>query len=156
MSRFITVIEATNSQNLETFVATHKVDRDLKPATEKQINEMESVLGVKAGKQFKQYLLSYGALSYKFVEFLGISGTEARPKIINDTITLRKYGTGVPVNMIPIYKIHDEGLYAMVDSSDNVYEVDVYHYFKGTARPKKTGLKFNDYVINLFTMADKE
>ena len=155
-SGFTPVFEAKNIMSLEKFVSTHKVDKNLKPAREKQIGMLKAVTEVEPGDQFREYLLSYGALSYKFIEFLGISGSEpdAVPKLAKDTIILRKYGKNVPTNMIPIYKIHDEGLYAMVDESDNVYEVDVYHYFKGMNTPKNTKMKFEEYIVTKFMEAD--
>ena len=149
MSRFANVLK---SNQLDEFVNANKVDKNLKPATEKQISALEKALNLHIGPQFKAYLLKYGALSYKHIEFLGISGSESSLSLVKTTQSLRKYGK-VPADVVPIYKIHDEGLYAMVDGSDMVFEIDVYHYFKGMDQPKNTGMMFNDYIVKAFKEA---
>ena len=123
------------------FAKTHKVDAYIKKPTEETVKKAEKELGVKFGPQLKNYLMTYGGLSYKFVEFEGLA--ENSDRIV--TITKNVRSLGLDKKFIVVYKIHDEGAYACVDSSDKVYEVEIY---AGKVTVKDMKMKFEDYFIH--------
>lgn len=122
------------------FAKTHKVDAYIKKPTEETVKKAEKELGVKFGPQLKNYLMTYGGLSYKFIEFEGLA--ENSDRIV--TITKNVRSLGLDKKFIVVYKIHDEGAYACVDSSDKVYEVEIY---AGKVTVKDMKMKFEDYFI---------
>jgi len=128
--------------SISEFNAKYKPDTFIRKPNEEAIKNAEKELGVTFGPQLKKYLLTYGGISYKFVEFEGLAATRVKSDIVQRTLNARELG--LDKKYIVILKIHDEGLYAVVDSKDNVYEFDS---ALGSKKYKDMKMKFEDYFI---------
>jgi hypothetical protein len=86
----------------------------------KDIVNAEKKLSMSFGAETKEYLITYGSISYKSVEFFGLGFSDQYYlNIVFATQELRNMG--LPKGYIPIYDIGD-GHYAVISNKDIVFE----------------------------------
>lgn len=83
--------------------------------------EIERDLQVKLGQQLKKYILTYGFLSYKFIELFGVNSKQG---LNSDMIKNTKYLHEKYPSTCSFVVIENagDGDYILVDSNDNTYE----------------------------------
>lgn len=102
------------------FIKNNEVDYSYNRASEKLLKEIETKIGTSFGKQLKQYILDYGYLGYKYIEFFGVNNFQglnsdmvAKTKRLNELFQKTK-------GLIAI-EDQGDGDYYLVDSNDSVY-----------------------------------
>lgn len=108
------------------------------------VDKAEGELGVTFGPEMREYLTTYGSVSYESVELYGLGfSSDYYLNIVAATKELRDMG--LPQGYFPIYNIGD-GVYAVVTSNDEVYQ---WSYNKKQADPLICRTLF-DYFKTLF------
>lgn len=108
------------------------------------VNEIQKQIGITMGEQLKEYILKYGFLIYESVEFYGVNSKQKmKSDLVIQTLYLHKYFFLTK----QFYAIGDkgDGLYCLVDSSDNVFEYDSEDNILN-----KTNKKLFDYILSRF------
>lgn len=134
---------------LDKFCKTHNVDMSFKPANNEIIARAEDVLEIKFGKQLKAYLIKYGYLGYKSVEFYGII---QRLALGSDMVRQTKYlHEAFPAvkKYIALGSLGD-GCYIMVDSFDLVWVFDT---VQNNLSP--TDKRLSDYIFEKLANEDE-
>lgn len=113
-----------------------------KGASETQISDLESKLGIKIGEQYREFLKEFGVLSVEYLEFYGIAKSDdCIPSAVFATLSAREdidfYKDFVVVQDI------GEGSFYCIDSNDNVYLCEYGEFDK----PKDLKMKFKDFLI---------
>lgn len=114
-----------------------------KGASEGLIKYAEKKLGTKFGPQLRDYLKTYGSLSFEYHEFTGLND-HIKDKDRNDLIYATLSVTELckeAEGLIAVYAVGN-GDYDMLDSNDNVYE----YYHDGCTPIKKTSMDFHSYI----------
>lgn len=88
---------------------------------ERAFKGIEKELQVKLGKQLKRYILTYGFLSYEYIELFGINSKQG---LNSDMIKNTKYLHEKYPCTCPFVAIENagDGDYILVDNNDNIYE----------------------------------
>lgn len=103
---------------------------------EEDIEKYEKKLNFSFGKELKKYILEYGFLSFKFVEFYGINKKqEFDSDMVKDTLKLNEQFP--ETKSLIVFENKGDGDYILLDSDDNVYEFDVELDKKSTTLNKK-------------------
>ena len=89
--------------------------------TLKQVKEAEKVLGVKFAKDYTEYLLEFGAVSYFGHELTGICGDETI-NVVNVTTAEKSYCDTVPASWYVIEEVHMDGIIIWQDKEGNIYK----------------------------------
>lgn len=129
---------------LEEFIQNNDVEMTKNTVDASFIGLMTQVVGVVAGPQLEKYILSYGYLAFSFMEFYGINSLQdEKSDMIMQTVYLHKYFTKTE-QYIALCNLA-EGIYALIDSNDYVYEYDS---VSGTIIT--LGVKLFDYITKKF------
>ncbi len=108
---------------LDKFIADNDVLKTNNLINIEFLKKVQELTGLKMGEQLKTYILKYGFLIFKSMEFYGIN---SRQGMKSDFITQTTYLH----NFFPLTKNfyaignRGDGLYILVDSNDNVFEFD--------------------------------
>lgn len=133
-----------NIEKLNQFIKNNAVDYSDKTIDIANIENYESKIDLKMGKQLIEYITKYGYLGYKSIEFYGInSKQELNSDLIKQTIYLHEY-YDITKPYIAIENVGDN-IYATVDSNDNVFICDLV-----TKNIKNINLKLFEYIIKRF------
>ena len=130
---------------LKEFIKIHDVDYSYNRVNESFLSEMERVLGVKIGKQLKDYIISYGYLGYEYVELFGVNNSQlTNSDMIKRTVFLHEKFEST------------RGLIALEDQGDgDFYLVDcqdmVYRFAVGSNKLTKTNLTLEEYILDRFS-----
>lgn len=90
---------------------------------EEDIEKYEKILNFNFGKELKKYILEYGFLAFKFVEFYGINKKqEFDSDMIKDTLKLNEQFP--KTKSLIVFENKGDGDYIFLDSDDNIYEFD--------------------------------
>ena len=100
---------------------------------EEDIEKYEKKLNFNFGKELKKYILEYGFLAFKFVEFYGIN-------------TLKLNEQFPETKSLIAFENKGDGDYIFLDSDDNVYEFDT-NLDDGVVALQK---KLFEYILNRF------
>ena len=112
---------------------------------EEDIEKYEKKLYFNFGKELKKYILEYGFLAFKFVEFYGINKKqEFDSDMVKDTLKLNEQFSETK-SLIAFENKGDED-YIFLDSDDNVYEFDT-NLDDGVVALKK---KLFEYILERF------
>ena len=112
---------------------------------EEDIEKYEKKLNFNFGKELKKYILEYGFLAFKFVEFYGINKKqEFDSDMVKDTLKLNEQFSETK-SLIAFENKGDED-YIFLDSDDNVYEFDT-NLDDGVVALKK---KLFEYILERF------
>ena len=110
--------------------------------SEEDIEKYEKKLNFNFGKELKKYILKYGFLSFKFVEFYGINKKqEFDSDMVKDTLKLNEQFP--KTKSLIVFENKGDGDYIFLDSDDNVYEFD-------TDRIILLDQKLFKYILNRF------
>lgn len=132
----------TNS--LKSFISNNQVDYSNNTINKDMIKQAEKMVSVHFGKELTEYLLKYGYLGYKHVEFFGINRTQGLESDLVKQTSYMHEQFPVTSDLVAIEN-QGEGDYYLVDSSDNVYEYDT-----NEKRLRKTGNKLFDHILQRF------
>lgn len=91
-------------------------------ATENQIKEAESKLGVKFSKEYKEYLSVFGTASYYGHELTGICADDASINVIDVTLAERSCFTNIPHGWYVIEQTHLDGIVIWQDEQGCIYK----------------------------------
>lgn len=86
----------------------------------KEIPTVEKILGIKVGKELKEYILDYGYISYEFIRFFGIKKKQMKQ---SDMILKTKWlhnNFSKTKNLIAFEEQKNGDLY-LIDSNDKVF-----------------------------------
>jgi len=112
---------------------------------EEDIEKYEKILNFNFGKELKKYILEYGFLSFKFVEFYGINKKqEFDSDMVKDTLELNEQFP--ETKSLIVFENKGDGDYIFLDLDDNVYEFDA-NLNNGVVALKK---KLFEYILNRF------
>lgn len=132
--------------NLKEFITSHNVDYSYNRANEAFLSKMESLVGVRIGKQLKDYIINYGYLGYKHIELFGVNNSQGIDSdMIKKTLLLHKR-FNVTKSLIAI-EDQGDGDYYLVDETDMVYR------FLPENNLSETGLSFDEYILSRFMTA---
>ena len=131
------------------FIQSNVVDFSFNKVGEDFIPEMEKHLGMKVGAQLREYILKYGYLGYKFLQFNGVNNTQ-RLKSGMITSTEKLCANFPEASGYIILESKGDGVYALTDSEDNMYIFSL-----DDKKPVSTGKKLFDYILERFQEADK-
>ena len=116
---------------------------------EEDIEKYEKKLNFNFGKELKKYILEYGFLAFKFVEFYGINKKqEFDSDMVKDTLKLNEQFSETK-SLIAFENKGDED-YIFLDSDDNVYEFDT-NLDDGVVALQK---KLFEYILERFKEID--
>ena len=108
---------------LKNFVKSNDVDFTNHLISSDHIHEIEKEIGVSIGRDLKEYLLSYGYLGFKHIEFYGVNSVQMNESdMIKQTKYLHKYFPKSS-NFTALGNL-GEGLYSLIDKNDMIYEYD--------------------------------
>ncbi len=103
---------------------------------------IENALKLKLGVQLKEYIVYYGFLIFKHIEFYGVNDVECENSdMIKETITAREL-FNLPHEFVIIETVEDSG-YILCDTKDFIYEFDV---LSKTLEDKD--IKLEEYLLN--------
>lgn len=95
------------------------------PASEEQIANAESALGMTFSKEYRKYLKSFGVISYGANEFYGLGVKDTSHlnivNAVNDFRQIRRF----PLSLIPITEIGDGHYYMYDNASETVVVVSL-------------------------------
>ena len=112
---------------------------------EEDIEKYEKKLDFNFGKELKKYILEYGFLAFKFVEFYGINKKqEFDSDMVKDTLKLNEQFP--ETKSLIVFENKGDGDYIFLDSDDNVYEFDT-NLDNGVVALKK---KLFEYILERF------
>lgn len=93
----------------------------LKPATLKEIEKAEHDLELVFADDFKEYVQSYGAISAKGIELIGIT-TAKRLDVVSVTQSEREM-SNIPPTMYVIENIGIDGILILQDGNGEIYSI---------------------------------
>lgn len=93
----------------------------LKPASDAQIAEAESLLNINFAKEYKEYLVAYGAIMADGIELTGIAKSEYR-NVVAQTRSEWELNAEVPHTMYVIENTHIDGIVIWQDSEGFIYQ----------------------------------
>lgn len=112
---------------------------------EEDIEKYEKKLNFNFGKELKKYILEYGFLAFKFVEFYGINKKqEFDSDMVKDTLKLNEQFP--ETKSLIVFENKGDGDYIFLDSDDNIYEFDT-NLDDGVVALKK---KLFEYILERF------
>ena len=138
--------------NLKDFIRSHSDDIDMSNdrIVSTTISRMEEAMSCKFGSQLKAYILNYGYLGYKHIEFCGINSKQLeKSDMVKQTIALHKRDDST--NGYTVLESQGDGFYILVDSKDTVSEYDEHN-----GKITSTGKKLNDYILSRFGGDNKD
>ena len=116
---------------------------------EEDIEKYEKKLNFSFGKELKKYILEYGFLAFKFVEFYGINKKqEFDSDMVKDTLKLNEQFP--ETKSLIVFENKGDGDYIFLDSDDNVYEFDT-NLDDGVVALQK---KLFEYILERFEEID--
>ena len=105
---------------LPEFIKNNDVDYSFNRISSEKICEYEDKTGVKFGCLLKRYILDYGYLGYRHIEFFGINNVQGiNSDMLHKTFWLHE-NFAKTKNLIAI-EDQGDGDYYLVDSNDLVY-----------------------------------
>ena len=108
------------------------------------LTQMESIVGVKLGKQLKEYILKYCFMARGHIEMLGVTNAQkADSDMIQRTLRLHEQ-FDVTKGLVAIEDCGD-GEFYLVDSND-----DVYRFVAGNNELAAMDIKLDWYIIKRF------
>lgn len=109
--------------DIQTFVTQNEVEYSDSLIEASDIPKIENAIGVSLGDELKMYILKYGYLAYKFSELYGVT---ARQLLDSDLVKQTQYLHSYYPETSGLIAIENqgEGDYYLVDSEDNVFELD--------------------------------
>ena len=130
--------------NFEKFIKNNEVEYSKNIISNEDLQDILLKNEIQIGKQLKEYILQFGYLAFKQIEFYGINGIQKeKSDLIKNTLYLnRKFEK--TKNFIAIENKGD-GEYYLVDSKDNVYR-----YLIDNDKLERQNLKFFDYILKRF------
>lgn len=109
--------------DIQTFVIQNEVEYSDSLIETNDVPKIENAIGVSMGDELKMYILTYGYLAYKFSELYGVTARQLLDSdLVKQTLYLHSYYPET-LGLIAIEK-QGEGDYYLVDSEDNVFELD--------------------------------
>ncbi len=133
---------------LESYLKIIDFDSSRNLVTEDFIKNIESKCGVKIGIQLRKYLLKYGYLGYRFLEFYGVNSKQGlESDLVKQTLYLHKYFEITK----PYYSFANEGdgEYILINSDDKVFSFD--SDFK---KILSKNILLEDFIIESFKQVD--
>lgn len=132
-------------KEIEDFILNNKVEFSNNRIDIKTLDEYIESFNLEVGNELKRYILEYGFLKFDNTQFYGIDNIEKKESsLIKQTLYLQKNYPREIKNLINFGKLQN-GNILLVDSNDMVY------CWKNVNSIKDTGIKFFDYILNLFT-----
>lgn len=102
-------------EKLKIFLKEHPNYNFIGQTTEESIKQLEKKLNIKSSDELKDYLMTYGVLSFNSVEFLGLGVPDTSYlNIITTTLELIRKGN-LPLGYVVIEDLSD-GSYAVYDN----------------------------------------
>lgn len=89
---------------------------------ERQIEEAENKLGVKFSKEYKEYLLAFGTVSYYGHELTGVCVDDASINVVDVTLAERNFCTNIPEGWYVIEQTHMDGIVIWQDEQGCIYK----------------------------------
>ena len=133
--------------DLKEFINSHDVDYSSSLVSENKIAEFENDMDVKIGNELKQYILTYGYLGYKYIEFYGINSRQgSNSDMIKTTQYLHAYFEKTK-HYIAL-EDQGDGDYYLVDENDIVYR-----YLSSRDEITNTNISLFDYIMERFCAA---
>ena len=130
--------------NLKNFIENKEVDYTKNLIDVEELRKIEKIIGVEFGGQLTKYVLKYGYLAYKHIEFYGVNSKHVLDSdMVTQTVYLHKYFSKTS-EYIALENSGD-GVYVIVSSEDKIYE-----YSSDDDSVKEIGLKLFDYILQRF------
>ena len=130
--------------NLKNFIENKEVDYTKNLIDVEELRNIEKIIGVEFGGQLTKYVLKYGYLAYKHIEFYGVNSKQVLDSdMVTQTVYLHKYFSKTS-EYIALENSGD-GVYVIVSSEDKIYE-----YSSDDDSVKEIGLKLFDYILQRF------
>lgn len=106
--------------------------------------KLQSLIGCKFGPLLKEYILTYGYIGYKSIEFYGVNSKQReRSDLITQTLYLHKY---FPKTLgLIAFENQGEGDYYLLDTNDKVYG-----YNTETDVLEECDLNIFEYILTRF------
>lgn len=111
----------------------------LKPIDEAMISEEERKLNLRFAKEYKMYLMRFGAIIADGIELTGITNS-SRSNVIDKTINEWKINPSVPRNMYVIEDLGIDGIVIWQSTNGEIYQTTP----NGT--PKKIAKSLAEYL----------
>lgn len=135
--------------SLKEFVKNNDVEYTKNLVGVDDISDIEETLGFSFGGELTKYILKYGYLAYKHIEFYGINSKQMSDSdMVKQSLYLHDYFPKTK-DYIALENVGD-GYYALVSENDDVYE-----YSSEEDSMRNTGLKLFDYILERFQEIDK-
>lgn len=129
---------------LEEFINNNDVDCTKNLINKADIESIVEKMNVSIGDQLKKYILRYGYLGYRHIEFYGMNSKQMNESdMITQTIYLHKYFP--KTNCFIAFENIGDGNYAVVSSEDYVFE-----YSTEENKVYDTGYKLEEYILKRF------
>ncbi len=130
---------------LQTFIATHDVEKSVNLVSEDMLKMAEEKLAVDFGSELTEYLLEYGYLAFEYVEMYGMNSRQGLGSdMVKQTLYLHKYFPET-VGYVALENQGD-GDYFVVSSDDKVYEYD-----SNVKQLTATDLSMFSYIMKRFS-----
>ena len=105
---------------LKEIVEKYDVDSTKNLVSESELASFKTNEGFEIGTQLREYILNYGYLGFKSIEFYGINSIQKeKSDLISQTKYLHKYFPAS--NEFVAFENCGEGDYAIVDKNDNIF-----------------------------------
>ena len=115
----------------------NRVDKDFLPV-------MEKLIETKTGEQLRNYILSYGYLGYKYIEFYGVNNIqEEKSDMIVNTVFL--HSTYEATKGLIAFEDWGDGDYYLVDENDMMYR-----FLIDDESLEAKNIKLEDYILERF------
>lgn len=123
-----------------------EIDKALNLPSSKDIDKAEKEIGIKFGPQLKEYLSKYGMITYKYLEFYGV--TTKGSNMVRTTINHHNIDPATKDYIA--FEFIGNGDLAVVDGDDNIY-----YYNHENSKITSENVKLFDYLLKRFEEADK-
>lgn len=111
---------ALNKSKLKAIVDKYNIDYTKNLVSNEDLIKFEKIIDCKFGKQLKEYLLHYGYMGYKSIEFYGINSKQLeKSDMITQSLYLHEYFP--KTKGLIAFENQGEGHYYLVDINDNVF-----------------------------------
>lgn len=141
---------ALNKSSLQKITGNFNIDYTKNLISIEELENFEKIINCKFGEQLKEYLLKYGYMGYKSVEFYGINSKQLeKSDMIKQSLYLHEYFP--KTKGLIAFETKNGHDFALVDSKDKM------HYYNNiTDEMIDVNTKLYDFIFNQFKFIDSE
>ena len=130
--------------DIKHFISENNVDKCNALIDVEMLEQAEQLIGVRFGKELREYLLKYGYLGYDYIELYGINARQGMDSdMVKQTLYLHLY---FPITR-PYVALENQGDgdYYLINSNDEVYE-----YNSEQEKMMDVGMSLFEYILQRF------